>query len=212
MKNIDVPRETHRQVDALYSSSEVVFNDVADRWLWWNKSINIFSPGFKKSDVLQHIHHSLYVFPFLPGSNIDCFDVGTGGGLPGVPLAIADPGRRYHLVDKVQKKMIVLKNILSAFSICNAQSIHSNVHKLTFERAPCVVSKYAFKIDNLLEMLSGQRIHSYILLKGEDVFDELAAIPLQDYHVSSFHIGSSGIDFYRGKYVITIIPKQNHNL
>jgi 16S rRNA (guanine527-N7)-methyltransferase len=97
----------------------------------WNSQINVISR--KDIDLLyeRHVLHSLgiaKVMPFLPGENV--LDVGTGGGFPGIPLAILFPETQFHLVDSIGKKIKVVNEVAAALGLTNVKASHDRAEQI----------------------------------------------------------------------------------
>ena len=89
----------------------------------WNEKINVISRKDIENLYLNHVLHSLGIAKltsFKPGANI--LDVGTGGGFPGIPLAILFPETRFHLVDSIGKKITVVKNVAEGVGLKNVRA------------------------------------------------------------------------------------------
>lgn len=115
------------------------FNQLYDLYVLWNSQINVISR--KDIDLLfeRHVLHSLgiaKVIQFKPGTKI--LDVGTGGGFPGIPLAIMFPDSQFHLVDSIGKKIKVVNEVALGLGLTNLTSQH--------ERAEKVDGKYDFVV------------------------------------------------------------------
>ena len=103
----------------------------------WNEKINVISRKDIEHLYKHHILHSLILakyFSFKPGSNI--LDVGTGGGLPGIPLAILFPEVHFTLLDSTAKKILVATEIAKAIGLENITGVHSRVedHKGNYDK------------------------------------------------------------------------------
>ncbi len=150
-------------------------------YLEWNAKINVVSR--KDIDQLyeRHVLHSLAIakfIQFLPGSHI--LDLGTGGGFPGVPLAILFPEAQFHLVDSINKKISVVNAVAEALQLKNLTAAHQRAEKVKGQ-FDFIVSRAVAKTKQL-SMWSNQKIkteslHSIgnglLLLKGGDLAEEL---------------------------------------
>ncbi|MDO5035897.1 MAG: 16S rRNA (guanine(527)-N(7))-methyltransferase RsmG [Porphyromonas sp.] len=148
----------------------------------WNTKINVISRKDIDNVFSHHILHSLVIgrfTSFVPGTEI--FDVGTGGGLPGIPLAILFPECHFTLIDSVGKKVRVAEEIGSAIGLTNVSYLHSRAEEL-HERCHFIVSRAALRATDLVQI--GQRLinkkeqlnplpNGIITLKGGDLSEEL---------------------------------------
>jgi 16S rRNA (guanine527-N7)-methyltransferase len=110
-----------------------------DIYAHWNEQINVISRKDMDNFYERHVLHSLgiaKVIQFAPGTNI--LDVGTGGGFPGIPLAIMFPQAQFHLVDSIGKKIKVVNEVSTALGLKNVTAQH--------ERAEKVEGKYDFVV------------------------------------------------------------------
>ncbi|HEY4194779.1 MAG TPA: 16S rRNA (guanine(527)-N(7))-methyltransferase RsmG, partial [Mucilaginibacter sp.] len=101
------------------------YRQLPELYQFWNNQINVISR--KDIDLLfeRHVLHSLgiaKVMPFLPGENV--LDVGTGGGFPGIPLAIMFPDTQFYLVDSIGKKIKVVTEVAKAIGLKNLKAEH----------------------------------------------------------------------------------------
>ncbi|MFT5749135.1 MAG: 16S rRNA (guanine527-N7)-methyltransferase [Ancylomarina sp.] len=102
-----------------------------DLYSEWNEKINVISRKDIDSLYLHHVLHSLAiakVIQFQPGSNV--LDVGTGGGFPGIPLAILYPETNFHLVDSIGKKIKVVIEVANALGLKNVTAEHTRVQQV----------------------------------------------------------------------------------
>src|ERR1044071_9037147 len=116
----------------------------------WNSKINVISRKDIDSLYLKHVLHSLAiaaVIEFKPGTQI--VDIGTGGGFPGVPLAIFFPEVQFHLVDSIAKKLKVVQNVADAIGLTNVTIRHSRAEEIKNRQFDFVVSRAVAPIKDL---------------------------------------------------------------
>src|SRR5580765_7689265 len=85
----------------------------------WNEKINVISRKDIDNFYLHHVLHSLTIAAKFDFENLQVIDLGTGGGFPGIPLAIFFSGAQFHLVDSINKKLSVVKEIADAIGLKN---------------------------------------------------------------------------------------------
>jgi 16S rRNA (guanine527-N7)-methyltransferase len=147
----------------------------------WNKRINVISRKDIDHLAERHILHSLAIakiIRFLPGTQV--IDVGTGGGFPGIPLAIFFPEVKFHLVDSIGKKIKVVNAISTELNLNNVTSEHTRVEimntKFDFiiSRAVTRLPEFYQWVKHLISQNSENIMPNGILyLKGGDVSPEL---------------------------------------
>ncbi len=147
----------------------------------WNKKINVISRKNIEKLYLQHVLHSLgiaKVINFL--SDTEILDVGTGGGFPGIPLAILFPDTRFHLVDSIGKKLKVVDAITREIGLDNIQTTHDRVENIKgkydfiVSRAVTRMPDFVKWVKNKIKKESKHDLKNGILyLKGGDLTEEL---------------------------------------
>ncbi|MBV7269785.1 16S rRNA (guanine(527)-N(7))-methyltransferase RsmG [Winogradskyella luteola] len=147
----------------------------------WNAKINVISRKDIDELYLRHVLHSLgiaKVIEFTDGSSI--LDVGTGGGFPGVPLAILFPNCKFHLVDSINKKLKVINAICEAIELTNVRTTHSrveaidNTYDFIVSRAVTAMPEFTKWIKGKIAKKQQNELKNGILyLKGGDLSDEL---------------------------------------
>jgi 16S rRNA (guanine527-N7)-methyltransferase len=162
----------------------------------WNSQINVISR--KDIDLLyeRHVLHSLgiaKVMTFLPGENV--LDVGTGGGFPGIPLAILFPETRFHLVDSIGKKIKVVNEVAAALELKNVRATHARAEEIK-EQFDFVVSRAVTQLKDFYPWVKGKfskqsnnKLPNGILyLKGGDLTQEIAdaGLAVQQYHLKDY--------------------------
>ncbi len=127
----NVSRETFNEIYNLYLSKQKNFFTYISRLVWWNQRINLFSRSITKDDLINHIYHSLFLSAshLLKITNI-FIDAGTGGGLPGIPLAIMYPHKTFLLNDIIKKKIIAVQQIARNLNIFNVSTSADSISKI----------------------------------------------------------------------------------
>ena len=151
----------------------------------WNQRINVISRTDMAHFYTRHVLHSLgiaKVQPFAIGSKI--LDVGTGGGFPGIPLAILFPEVQFTLVDSIGKKIKVVKAVASALDLQNVEAFHKRAEAVqgTYD---FVVSRAVTRMDRFVPWVQGkistvnrhEHTNGILYLKGGDLKAELAPFP-----------------------------------
>jgi 16S rRNA (guanine527-N7)-methyltransferase len=151
----------------------------------WNEKINVVSRKDIENLNLHHVLHSLAiakVCAFVEGAKI--LDLGTGGGFPGIPLAILYPSVSFHLVDSTAKKIRVVEEIRTALDLKNVVASHSRVEDLKAQQADFVVTRAVASLDQLFRWTQKHisRKHRHALpngilaLKGGMIETEIQAL------------------------------------
>ncbi len=168
----------------LTSSQLEKFHQLEALYLEWNSRINVISRKDMEHFYERHVLHSLgiaKVIKFLPGSQM--MDVGTGGGFPGIPLAIMFPETKFLLVDSIGKKIKVVKEVAQAAGITNVEAIQARAEEVkgkfdfVVSRAVTTLPDFIKWVENKIKKENRNIIHNGILyLKGGDLETELAPL------------------------------------
>lgn len=169
----DLTSNQQQQFDALYN----LYNEA-------NQKVNVISR--KDIDELyeRHVLHSLAIakfITFIPHTKV--LDLGTGGGFPGIPLAIMFPEVNFTLCDSISKKIVVAESIANALNLTNIDFVIGRVENLK-EQFEFVVSRAVAPMDQLYrwtqsyvdETSRNNKLNGYLLLKGGDLKPETKAI------------------------------------
>ncbi len=179
---------------------------------FWNDKINVISRKDIDNVMEHHILHSLYikrVIRFKEKAKI--LDLGTGGGFPGIPLAICFPQTKFHLIDARAKKISVVKEAIEKLNLNNVTAEHIRAEELK-TKYDFVVTRAVAKLDKLMSwsrsLISEKHQHSIpngiIALKGGDLKDLRAEIAKHEY-IEEFAISDwTDIEYYFEKYVIYV--------
>ena len=167
------PDLTKQQIEQ-FEKLETLYQD-------WNLKINVVSRKDIDELYLRHVLHALgiaKVMRFKPGSSI--MDVGTGGGFPGIPLAILHPECQFHLVDSIAKKIKVVDEVVAGAGLTNVKTSHSRVEDID-ETYDFIVSRAVAAMPTFVRWVKGKVKRSQhhelkngiLYLKGGDLTEEL---------------------------------------
>ncbi len=173
----------------------------------WNSKINVISRKDIDQLYVKHVLHSLAIAKiqkFEPGTYV--LDVGTGGGFPGIPLAILFPSTRFYLIDVILKKINVVKAVAEALELKNvkAEQMRAENVKGDFD---FIVSRAVTNMPDFVSWIKDkvkkQQKHEFkngiLYLKGGDLREELASFPnATEYNISDFFED----DFFETKKVV----------
>ena len=162
----------------------------------WNAQINVISRKDTDHFYERHVLHSLAIakiVQFLPGSSV--LDIGTGGGFPGIPLAILFPEVQFHLVDSIGKKIKVVQEVAANLGLQNVQASHARAETIK-DRYDFIVSRAVTQMPVFLTWVKGKsakkNLHNFkngvLYLKGGDLSEELAGLryPVKEFPIADF--------------------------
>ncbi|MFL2574111.1 MAG: 16S rRNA (guanine(527)-N(7))-methyltransferase RsmG [Flavobacteriales bacterium] len=160
----------------------------------WNSRINVISRKDIDDLYLKHVLHSLSIAKFISfKKNTSILDVGTGGGFPGIPLAIIFPDCNFLLVDSINKKINVVKEISNTLKLTNISYNAIRVEKLKTKhdfivsRAVTRMNKFRNLVKGLISNKNDNKIKNGIIyLKGGDLTDEMMNIKHQKVNISDY--------------------------
>jgi 16S rRNA (guanine527-N7)-methyltransferase len=177
----------------------------------WNSKINLISRKDIDNLYERHILHSLAIAKFTsfrPGAEI--LDVGTGGGFPGIPLAIFFPEVKFHMIDGTKKKIMVVQDVIEKLGLQNATAQQVRAEELKGREFDYVVTRAVAVLPTLLQwcqkLFKKEGRHAIpnglLSLKGGNVKNEIKSLPkgeyAEAYPISKFFKE----EFFEGKYVV----------
>ena len=182
----------------------------------WNAKINVISRKDIDNVYEHHVLHSMAIAKYLetvPGleeafAQADVLDLGTGGGFPGIPLAILYPEARFTLCDSVNKKTIVAQAVSQALGLENVQVVNARAESLG-RNFDFVVSRAVASLTDFYPWVKGRYNQGILYLKGGDVNEEIAQVMARNKiargKVHTWPVSSWLKDeYYDGKLVIHI--------
>lgn len=199
------PNLTQDQI-AKFAMLESLYQD-------WNLKINVVSRKDIDELYLRHVLHSLgiaKILEFKPGTRI--MDVGTGGGFPGIPLAILFPDCSFHLVDSIAKKLKVVNEVVEGLKLANVRTTHGRVEDIKSQydfivsRAVAAMPTFVYWTKGKIAGKQQNKLKNGILyLKGGDLTEEL-----QDFKNAIIHNLNDfyAEDFFETKKVV-YLPLKN---
>ena len=193
------PDLTEKQI-AQFEALEELYKD-------WNLKINVVSRKDIDELYLRHVLHSLAiakVINFKDGSSL--MDVGTGGGFPGIPLAILFPNCQFHLVDSINKKLNVVREVMAGLELENVKVTHTRVEEIN-ETYDFIISRAVAAMPTFVHWVKGKIAkpqnndlkNGILYLKGGDLTEEL-----KDYQTTTIYNISDFFeeDFFETKKVV----------
>lgn len=172
------PSLTESQLNA-FSRMEVLYTE-------WNAKINVVSRADIGNIFSRHILHSLAIAAFFGElkTGTEILDLGTGGGFPGIPLAVMYPGCHFHLIDRIGKKIKVASEIAAAIGLRNVTFQHGDAGEC-HKKFDYVVSRAVMTLDGLVKIAQKNTLRStprknryspgLVCLKGGNLDEEIAA-------------------------------------
>lgn len=164
------------------------FNLLASEFIAWNNQINLVSRKDTDHLLERHILHSLslqFIVDFTSYEHV--LDIGTGGGFPGIPLAIMFPETQFYLVDSIGKKIKVVQELAKSLGLQNVSTTHQRAESFA-EKVDLVVSRAVARTTKLESWSKGKFKGKprFAFLKGGDLREEIEEARLQ-YSISPIH-------------------------
>ncbi|MXS72796.1 16S rRNA (guanine(527)-N(7))-methyltransferase RsmG [Flavobacteriaceae bacterium W22] len=190
------------------------FAKLEDLYKEWNEKINVISRKDTDSLYEKHVLHSLgiaKVMEFASGTKV--LDIGTGGGFPGIPLAILFPETQFTLIDSIGKKITVVNGVAEGIGLENLTAIHGRAEKVK-DKFHFIVSRAVTQMPEFLRWLKGKfekdqfntKHNGVLYLKGGDLAEELAGLKCELFSLKIYFEE----DFFETKKVV-YLSKGNFN-
>ncbi|KZY29274.1 16S rRNA methyltransferase G [Oleiphilus sp. HI0081] len=159
--------------------------DYLELLIKWNKAYNLTAIRDPEEMLIKHLVDSLSIAPYIKGQDIA--DIGTGPGLPGIPMAILFPEKRFLLVDSNGKKTRFLTQSKITLSLANIEIVHGRVESVAQDKQFDQIMSRAFTaLDNMVKLCKHLLTEKgeFLAMKGLHPKDEINALPI-DYHVKN---------------------------
>tara|TARA_B100001142_G_scaffold330148_2_gene396587 strand:- start:12881 stop:13504 length:624 start_codon:yes stop_codon:yes gene_type:complete len=204
LEKIIAPLYWYKDFSFLTAEAIKKINALPAHYDFWNNQINVISRKDQDKIWEHHIIHSLVLGNLIPKTKgLRVLDLGTGGGFPGIPLAIAFPEMEFILVDSVGKKIKVVNAIVKDLKLQNVNAIHARAESLD-DSFDIIITRAVASIDKLVsltENLFFDKKSAYIYaLKGGDLSKEIHGFDTQIHSVNKWLKGS----YFDGKYIVRI--------
>tara|TARA_B000000477_G_scaffold92237_1_gene79075 strand:+ start:298 stop:912 length:615 start_codon:yes stop_codon:yes gene_type:complete len=184
------------------------FKQLEGLYIYWNQRINVVSRKNINELYINHVLHSLAIAKIINFKNeTKILDVGTGGGFPGIPLAILFPDCNFTLVDSIAKKIHVVDSIVDSLKLDNIRTSISRVESLNTKH-DFIVSRAVTNMPKFMNLTKGRVIkggnnslsNGIIYLKGGNLSEELKNIKNQMYNISDYFEE----DFFETKKIVYV--------
>ena len=208
------PEVTERQMEQ-FEKMDALYRD-------WNSKINVVSRKDIDELYRHHVLHSLGIAAYLKTEMPDVYDrlrgegpfsiaeplkvmdLGTGGGFPGIPLAVMFPHAQFTLCDSIGKKIIVATEVAKGLGLENVKTVNARAESLP-ETFDYIVSRAVTALDNFMPWVKGKYSEGILYLKGGDLDEEIARAKLRKGSVHVWPIsGWTSDQFFETKQVIFI--------
>ena len=195
--------------DRLLEKHKTQLEEYANHLLWWNSKVNLISRDVSHETLANHIRHSLLIGSttfFRQADHI--IDTGSGGGLPGIPLAICFPEKTFLINDIVTKKVMAVKNMAQKLALNNVEVFAGSVENAPIKTGDLVITKHAFKVNQLVDYLIEKEWSKIVFLKGAEEGVEEINKTVVSLDATIYKLDHSSLrEFYLGKSIIEVAKK-----
>lgn len=206
------------KLNSFFNLTDTQINEIEEfhkQIIFWNERINLISRKDIDNFMVNHVIHSLSISCFFNfNDNTSILDFGTGGGLPGIPLAICFPNVKFHLVDCIKKKTDVVNKITKDLNLNNVEVTWANVKNIN-KNYDFIVSRAVAKYPKIKTLCSNKFLNKnlndikngFILLKGDNAKDEFHKC--KEHYEFSIH-DRIELDYYKTKKIFYVPNPYTH--
>ena len=200
------------KLNSFFNLTDTQINEIEEfhkQIIFWNERINLVSRKDIDNLIVNHVIHSLSISCFFNfNDNTSILDFGTGGGFPGIPLAICFPNVKFHLVDSIKKKTDVVNKIVKDLNLNNVEVTWANVKNIN-KNYDYIVSRAVAKYPKIKTLCSNKFLdknlndkkNGFILLKGDNAKAEFHQC--KEHYEFSIH-DKIQIDYYKTKKIFYV--------
>lgn len=204
-------RPPHTDEAGLSAAARDALSRYLDVLAKWNRVYNLTAIRDRVQMESHHVRDALAVLPFLPDApSLQVLDVGSGGGIPGIPLAIVRPAWQITLVDSNRKKVAFLTQAAIELGLANVRAIASRVEDMQSDKPFDVVISRAFSDLRTFAMLAGRHVARdgvLVAMKGAFPSDEIAELPSDVQVTATPALDVPGLDAKRHLVIMRIARK-----
>ena len=200
------------KLNSFFNLTDTQINEIEEfhkQIIFWNERINLVSRKDIDNLIINHVIHSLSISCFFNfNDNTSILDFGTGGGFPGIPLAIYFPNVKFHLVDSIKKKTDVVNKIAKDLNLNNVEVTWANVKNIN-KNYDFIVSRAVAKYPKIKTLCSNKFLdknlndkkNGFILLKGDNAKAEF--YQCKEHYELSIH-DKIELDYYKTKKIFYV--------